>query len=94
MTELYKAADDLPANADPSMPRWITVQKLAFSNTLEDQQELEKMIQMAAQATVRLPILRKATTTQQCPFGNVVEGQMVILDLVSSPNGRSIDTNN
>ncbi len=82
MTELYKAAD-LPANDIPSTPRWITVQKLAFSTVPQDQHELENMIQMTSQATVRLPIMRKAIARRQFPFGNVEEGQMVILDLVS-----------
>lgn len=86
MTDLYKAADLSAANAsDESKPEWITVQKLAFGTTLEDRKKLEQIIQKTSQASVRLPVPRTATVSQDCPFGHVEAGQTVILDLVSSP---------
>ena len=94
MTDLYKAADLSVDDAILSTPKWITVQRLAFSTAPGDQQELENNIQMTSQATVRLPILRKVIAPRQFPFGNVVEGQMVILDLVSPRNGNPSDTFN
>ena len=91
MTDLYNAADHPAHDAISSKPpKWITVQKLAFSTTLEDEQELESMVQMASQETVRLPILRKVIADAKLPFGNVVKGQMVLLDLVSSPNDKQL----
>jgi hypothetical protein len=84
MKELYAAAD-LPAGpAAAARPDWITVQELAFGTLDDDDSQLERMIRLASQAKVRIPIVRKAVSSQRCSFGQVKEGQTVILDLVSS----------
>ena len=90
MTELYDAANDPPkkATCSSSTPEWITVQRLAFSTEPKDQHKLEDMISKTSQATVRLPILRKVISKKRkhFPFGEVTEGQMIILDVVGVPN--------
>ncbi|KAK6081877.1 Psi-producing oxygenase C (Linoleate diol synthase) [Seiridium cupressi] len=83
MEELYKAADS-PPNTIESKPEWIKVQDSALRN---DDKVLEEMIQVMAQETVRLPIVRKAiakgtyTFEGMKPKVKIEEGQTVILDL-------------
>lgn len=91
MTELYKAADAPPLTIW-SEPRWIKVQRAAFSTSSNADKDLEQMIQLMTQTTVRLPIVRKAIAPGKYAFGCTTNGKMdevkkgdtVILDLVSS----------
>lgn len=91
MKDLYRAADSTPLTIK-SEPKWIEVQRCVFSTSSNADGDLEQMVQLMAQATVRLPIVRKATTTDKYEFGwttkgrkvQVKKGETVILDLVSS----------
>lgn len=93
MKDLYRAADSKPLTIR-SEPKWIEVQRCTFSTSSNADKDLEQMIQLMAQATVRLPIVRKATTTGKYEFGwttkgeevEIKKGETVILDLVSSSN--------
>jgi hypothetical protein len=80
--ELYRAADT-PSSQVPSLPvpQWITVQGLAFGTTSDADSELEKKVRVMSRRTVRLPIVRKAITSQNYQFGQVTKGQTVILDI-------------
>ncbi|KAI9705161.1 MAG: hypothetical protein M1820_005308 [Bogoriella megaspora] len=85
MRELYEAADGAQAPTGQK-PRWLTVQELAFSNSKDDQDRLEKLVQQTARTTVRLPILRTAikdypSEPQKNPSWKVDEGQMIILNI-------------
>ncbi|KAM0812769.1 putative Prostaglandin G/H synthase 2/cyclooxygenase 2, pgh2/cox2 [Seiridium cardinale] len=87
MEGLYRAADS-PPSAIKSKPEWIKVQESALRN---DDKVLEEMIQVMAQETVRLPIVRKAIAKGTYTFegmkdgvklkSEIEEGQTVILDL-------------
>ncbi|KAH7141556.1 putative prostaglandin G/H synthase 2/cyclooxygenase 2, pgh2/cox2 [Dactylonectria estremocensis] len=85
---LYRAADSPPLAIQPE-PKWIEVQRSAFGTSSNADKELEQMIQVMAQATVRLPIVRKAIATDKYAFGwtmegkkvEVKKGETVILDL-------------
>lgn len=93
MKDLYRAADSPPLTIQ-SEPKWIEVQRCVFATSSNADKELEQMIQLMAQATVRLPIVRKATATDKYEFGwttkgekvEIKKGETVILDLVSSSN--------
>ncbi|KAH7329412.1 putative prostaglandin G/H synthase 2/cyclooxygenase 2, pgh2/cox2 [Stachybotrys elegans] len=82
MKDLYRAAD-LPKEAAIAAgpPQWLEVQKLAFGTMPYDDWELEQLIRVTSQKTVRLPIIRKAIQKQTFSFGTIDEGQTVILDL-------------
>ncbi|KAK8929096.1 hypothetical protein H634G_03383 [Metarhizium anisopliae BRIP 53293] len=88
MKDLYRAADSTPLTIQ-SEPKWIEVQRCVFSTSSNADRDLEQMVQLMAQATVRLPIVRKATTTDKYEFGwttkgrkvQVKKGETVILDL-------------
>ena len=93
MRELYRAADSMPFTI-ASEPKWIGVQRCVFSASDSAHRDLEQMVQLMAQATIRLPIVRKAIATDNYEFGwaangeevEVKKGETVILDLVSSSN--------
>ncbi|KAF4992647.1 hypothetical protein FGRMN_7048 [Fusarium graminum] len=77
MKELYAAAD----GKHDKEPRWIALQRCVFSTSENAQTELERKIQLMAQETVRLPILRKA------------ENQIDSLELPSLPGDDGAKVN-
>jgi hypothetical protein len=94
MKELYDAAYGRPIKG--SEPEWIQVQRCAMDN---DDKTIERMVQVMAQKTVRLPIVRKAKETASYSFevendagttgkktfpAEIKEDKIVILDVVSS----------
>lgn len=93
MKDLYRAADSPPSTI-MSEPKWIEVQRAAFS----DSSYADEMIQLMAQATVQIPIVRKAIVTHKYSFKTanlgtveVKKGETVILDLVSFPNQQPLN---
>ena len=97
MKDLYQAADGVSPldngirTDDKEEPRWITLQKLVFSSSSSAaDKEIEQLIQQVAQATVKLPIVRKATATGTYIFDvskggkktvEIKKGETVILNL-------------
>ncbi|KAH8652136.1 putative prostaglandin G/H synthase 2/cyclooxygenase 2, pgh2/cox2 [Xylariales sp. PMI_506] len=77
MEGLYRAAD-FPPVIPQSMPEWIDVQDSAWIN---DDETLDKMIQLMAQRKVRLPVVRKATTKATYTFEGIKEGQKVEVEI-------------
>ncbi|KAF7536267.1 hypothetical protein G7054_g4653 [Neopestalotiopsis clavispora] len=63
MKELYDAAYGRPIKG--SEPEWIQVQRCAMDN---DDKTIERMVQVMAQKTIRLPIVRKAKETASYTF--------------------------
>ncbi|KAK7965797.1 uncharacterized protein PG986_000074 [Apiospora aurea] len=88
MEDLYKFADS-PPPTDGSKPEWVKLQKFVFGTEGEDDKEVEKMVQLMAQATVELPIVRKAIKTADYQFGwakpgnpvKIEKGDVVVLNL-------------
>ncbi|KAK3380521.1 putative prostaglandin G/H synthase 2/cyclooxygenase 2, pgh2/cox2 [Lasiosphaeria ovina] len=89
MQELYRAADSPPPQSEP---KWIEVQRCVFSTSSNADKDLEQMIRLRTEATVRLPIIRKAIATDKYAFGwttngekvEVKEGETVILNLAAA----------
>ncbi|KAK7981298.1 hypothetical protein PG988_003536 [Apiospora saccharicola] len=67
----------------------VSLQKCVFSPKGQDDEGLEKMVQLMAQAQVRLPIVRKASKTDDYQFSGIKsakpitiqEGDVVVLGL-------------
>ncbi|KAI3318576.1 heme peroxidase [Xylariaceae sp. AK1471] len=82
--ELYKVANNTEVASDQT-PRWLTIQKLAFSNEY-DYITLTEMVRQVACTTVRLPIVRKVLedrkfTTSTGEKWSLQKDQIVFLDI-------------
>ncbi|KAK2616823.1 hypothetical protein QQS21_000200 [Conoideocrella luteorostrata] len=77
MRDLYEAADPAPLTTRSEEPKWIDVQRCAFSTSSNAAKDLERMVQLMAQETVRLPIVRKATATGEYAFRQTANGKKV-----------------
>jgi hypothetical protein len=93
MKDLYAAADGCPkkmlgkrSSTDP--PKWIQLQKYAFSDDPFADEKLQKVVQEMIQLTVQQPIYRKVREdgAGQYTFDGkeviLKEGQAIILDMV------------
>lgn len=96
MDKLYDAA--YSRSITDSVPEWIKVQECAMTN---DDENLERMVQVMAQKTVQLPIVRQAKKDGTYTFEaekkagrkeaetfelTIYEDDIVILDVVSPHN--------
>lgn len=82
MRELYLASLD---GDKAQEPKWIEIQRLAFSPDPEEADEaLAHNIRAVAQGAVRMPIVRKAIADLDVMVGGkkIKAGETVILDLV------------
>ncbi|KAI1112035.1 heme peroxidase [Nemania sp. NC0429] len=91
--ELYRAAKltEIPADQEP---RWLTIQKLAFSDDENDYVSLVEMVRQLACTTVRLPIVRKAVEEWRVTLSTgewiIPKDELVFLD-IREANQEAID---